>query len=155
MNMKKRILFILLLLFTAGFFIFEKEEYAATFSSADFSETDERAKELINELYKNGVNFIEERGDGTVYVKRYYCSNVCIDVLSDGSIRYLSDVNDADKEDKFLKWLYKGGGAEIVYESEVYGFLIRRVENKGITCSLCIEKADGRVVVARIIFNSL
>ncbi len=152
--MKRRILFILLLLFAAAVFIFEKEEYVATFGSADFSETEERANELIKELYKNGVNFIEERGDGTVYVKRYYCSNICVDVLSDGSIRYLSDENDADNEDKFLKWLNKGGGAKIVYESEFYGFLVRKVKNNGITCNLCIEKADGRVVAARIIFNS-
>ncbi len=141
-----------MLLLAALFLGNEDGEYIATFGR-EYSEDVDRVEAFIKELYKNGVTFTELNGDGTVYKKRYYCSNVCIDLLNDGSIRYLSDENDADNEDKFLKWLYKDK-VEIVAEEEFYGFLYRRVKSSMLKCEMCISRSDGRVVAARIFFNS-
>ena len=153
--MEKRIFICALIFFLICAFVFEKEEEnVEALAKIAYSDGERRLNELVKELELDRIQFKEEDGDGTVYDKRYYCSNVCIDLLKDGSIRYLSDVNDADGEDRFLKWLYKGKNVEIVSESEFYGFILRRVKSGGINCQLCIEKAGGRVVAARIIFNS-
>jgi len=153
--LKKRIFICALIVFLICAFVFEKEEEnVETLAKITYSDGERRLSEFIKALELDRIGLKEEKGDGTVYDKRYYCSNVCIDLLKDGSIRYLSDVNDADGEDRFLKWLYKGKNVEIVSESEFYGFILRRVKSGGINCQLCIEKAGGRVVAARIIFNS-
>ena len=148
--------FICICLLVAVMFVGNLNEEKTVFviSQSNYEKAEERAKELIKELYKNGVPLKEDEGDGTVYVKRYYCSNVCIDIMSDGNLRYLTDVNDADGEDKFLIWLNKKAAVEIISNTEVYGFILRRVKSGIISCDMCIEKDGGRVVAARIIFNS-
>ena len=152
---KKRYFIFLCLLAIVFLIVNTKEEKSVdAFSQNDFEKAERNAEEIMKLLYKNGVVFKEDVGDGTVYLKRYYCSNVCIDVLSDGGIRYLSDVNDADGEDGFLKWVNSRDNFRIVSESEIYGFLIRRITASGIKCKICIEKDGGRVVAARIIFNN-
>ena len=154
-NMKSRIFIFICILSTVLFVGFINEEKTVSvISQSNYEKAEERAKELIKKLYKNGVPLKEDEGDGTTYVKRYYCSNVCIDILSDGNLRYLTDVNDADGEDKFLTWLNGNTGAEIISQTEVYGFIFRRVKSGIINCDICIEKDGGRVVAARIIFNS-
>lgn len=130
------------------------EEAIPAMSRRNLSDAEERAENFIKDLYKNRVSFKTDTGDGTVYLKRYYCSNICIDVLEDGSLRYLSDVNDADNKDVFLTWLYSFDKVEIISESEFYGFIKRKVKSKGMVCDICIDKKDGRVVTARILFNS-
>lgn len=136
-------------------FAFQKgEETIEVFGRGNIMEAEERAQTLIKELYKRGVVFKTEEGNGTEYLKRYYCSNICIDILEDGSIRYLSDVNDADGKDEFLEWLYLSDNVQIISESEFYGFIKRTVKAGGIICNLCLDKADGRVVAAVILFNS-
>ncbi len=153
--MYRKTVTVFFLLLAVLFFAFKgAEDTIPAFAVKSNTDGERRVEELIKELYGRGVSFTEEVGDGTVYTKRYYCSNVCIDLLSDGSIRYLSDVNDADSEDSFLRWLYKNGDREILSDSEVYGFILRTVKCGGVRCSMCIDKNDGRVVAARILFNS-
>ncbi|MBR5314509.1 MAG: hypothetical protein IKU45_03735 [Clostridia bacterium] len=123
-------------------------------ATVTFSDGERRVEELLKALELNGIRLEEESGDGSSFQKRYYCSNVCVDLLNDGSIRYLSDINDADGEDRFLKWLYKGGEVKIISESHFYGFILRNLRKGAINCQICIEQGSGRVVAARIIFNS-
>lgn len=155
MLVKKQIFAVLAVaLLTCIFAGEKKEEYVPTLASVMYSDGERRVSELIKALELDHISLKEEDGDGTVYKKRYYCANVCIDLLSDGAIRYLSDVNDADGDDRFLKWLYKGGSAKILSESEFYGFILRNVKNGAVNSEVCIERKSGRVVAARIIFNS-
>ena len=153
--MYKRSLICISLLLLVSIITFTKdEEYVDASAKVTFSDGERRVEELLKALELGGIRLEEETGDGSSYQKRYYCSNVCIDLLSDGSVRYLSDINDADGDDRFLKWLYKGGNVKIISESNFYGFILRNLRKGAINCQICIEQGSGRVVAARIIFNS-
>lgn len=151
---KKKLMLACILILICFMFQPGKDEYVAAFSQNSYTKTERHAEELMKKLYGRGVVFQTAEGDGTVYVKRYYCSNVCIDICADGSIRYLSDVNDADGEDEFLLWLQKGEEIEIISEGEIYGYILRHVKCGGMSAEVCIEKQSGRAVAARILFNS-
>ena len=109
--------------------------------------SEDLAKSLIKEVYY-GVNFEEQSGKG--YLKRYLCSNVCIDALEGGRLRYLCDVTAKSQEDLFMKWLNKNESINIIEQSEKYGVIYEKIEGKRIKGELYVNPENKRVVAAEI-----
>lgn len=109
--------------------------------------SEDLAKKLIKEVYY-GVSFEEQIGKG--YIKRFYCSNVCIDACEGGKIRYLCDVTAKSDEDLFLKWLYKNETVSIIEKTEKNGVIYESFEGGNIKGDLYINPENNRVIAAEI-----
>ena len=105
------------------------------------------AKKLIKDVYR-GVTFEEQSGNG--YLKRYFCSNLCIDVCENGKIRYLCDVTANSKEDLFIKWLHKNERIITVERIEKNGVIYEKFDGESLKGDLYINPENNRVIAAEI-----
>lgn len=125
-----------------------------TFSITKNMSSEELAEILLNDLFGTVSIFKTVNGAGTDFIKRYYCSNVCIDICKEGKIRYLCDISGEKGEDMFLKWLKKD--REVIFEDVIsYGkFICQEIESEGFRGKICIDGESGHVFAAEIKINS-
>ena len=109
--------------------------------------TEDLAKKLIKDVYF-GVTFEEQSGNG--YLKRYFCSNICIDVCENGKIRYLCDVAANSKEDLFMEWLHKNQTVITVERTEKNGVIYEKIDGECMKGDLYINPENNRVIAAEI-----
>lgn len=111
--------------------------------------SEELAERLVNDVF-DGVKFKLELGDGENFIKRYYCSNVCIDACKDGVVKYLSNIEPESGEDLFLNWLLEKEDAAIVSSEQMLGMKFVEISGNNVNAALCIEMDTKRVIMAEI-----
>lgn len=114
----------------------------------------DRAKKLIQDLYGKRVPFQEISGNGTDFLVRYYCSNICIDACSDGSIRYMSDVFGTASADPLRALLFSEADTVVENSETVLSFIFQKLRSKQAYAEVCIDTSTGRIFAAKILFNS-
>lgn len=112
--------------------------------------SEELAVIMLKDLFNENSTFKEVRGDGESFIKRYYCSNVCIDVCENGKIRYLCDIKGENEEDLFLRWLSKGHDIEITNRTKKQGTEYWEIKSAGFIGKLCINSKTNHVFAAEI-----
>jgi len=131
-----------------------RSESISTFQKSKSENAEENAKELIRKLFRGNVHLQTEKGDGSDLIQRYYCSNVCVDALADGSLRYLADIRDACGEDPLLAVLFADEDIKQENYTEINGIIFQTVRGSGVVAELCIYEQTGRVFAAKILFTS-
>lgn len=111
--------------------------------------SEELAAKLINDIYDD-AKFEKQVGNGNDYLVRYYCSNICIDACSDGTVRFLNDVAAKSSNDPFQEWLFDEMKINIIEETEIDGVIHKTVEGDLINAYLCINPENNRVFAAQI-----
>lgn len=114
----------------------------------------EVAEMMINDIFKGGVKLNKELGDGNNYIIRYYCSNFCIDVCNDTTIRYMSNISHAGSEDLLLNWLLEDENAYVDTIELQSGIEYRKVTGNTICAIVCVDVNTNRVIAAEITLKS-
>lgn len=108
------------------------------------------AEKLLRTLFDSGVRFKELDGDGIVYLKRYYCANVCLDVCMNGTIRYLCYLDGTGTDDRFFEYFFKQGCYQIEEKETVGAISCRVVVSDTHRAILYIDTNSGHTVAANI-----
>lgn len=131
-----------------------KNESIVAFKQQSPVSAEEHAQELLRALYGNRVTFRSVAGDGSDFLMRYYCSNVCIDACADGSVRYLCDIRAAQGEDPLLAWLFGQEAVVLLHSEAQFGMEYRKMQSANCSAEVCLNLQTGRVFAAKIKFNS-
>ena len=111
--------------------------------------SEELAIELINSVFGNATNFKIIQGDGSNFVKRYYCSNVCIDACENGVLKYISNFNDLKQTDPFINWM-DNAEMKTIKKSKLSNIEYKEVESKGNKVKIYINHTNQHVIAAVI-----
>ena len=128
--------------------------YTTSIALKKTQKTETHAERLIRELYGSGVVFHREFGDGINFSSRYYCANICVDVCTDGSVRYLCDVKSAGGEDKFLQWLLTQKNGTVIRKEVQDTVEYQYFRSADCTAEICSNLQTGRAFAAKITFIS-
>lgn len=128
----------------------ENSAYVQTVVLKDEITAEEFANILIKKVFKGGVDFKEESGDGNNYLKRYYCGNICIDVLDEYTIRYLSNVEAVSKEDLFYNWLLDNSEYDITVDNRINGLQYKEIIAESFFAKLYIIPEIEKILSAEI-----
>lgn len=132
----------------------ENLETVTAIKTVDNVTANEVAQMMIKDIFKGGVKFNKEFGDGNNYVIRYYCSNFCIDVCNDTTIRYMSNISHAGSEDLLLNWLLEDENAYVDTIELKSGIEYRKVAGNTISAIVYVDVTTNRVIAAEITLKS-
>lgn len=108
------------------------------------------AKKLLSALFGSKVNFKEQDGDGILFLKRYYCANICLDVCMNGTLRYLCYLDSAENGDRFFEYYFKPGHYRIEEKKRVGMFECSMIVSDTHRAVLYIDAESGHTVAAKI-----
>ncbi len=128
---------------------FRENESVSTIKFMRSPNIEDLVDTLINDVY-GGVEFKKIEGFKNNFEKRYFCSNLCIDVCKDGTVRYLCDITANSNEDLFLRWLYEKEKAKVIEEREENGAIYKKIVGASILAELYVNPQNDRVFAAII-----
>ncbi len=130
------------------------EESVPTFRVSTPETAIENAQILIKKLFGKRVPFRQEAGDGSDFLLRFYCENVCIDACTDGSIRYTADIAAAGEKDLLLSALFPQGDISKENSSMEAGYPCVLLRGKHAIAEVSVDPSTNRVFTAKILFKS-